>query len=322
MSWAFDQATATRSARSKIAPLPRGVRLLPGAVVDLLEHPRHGQQERRLERAEVGQQVGQVRGVPEADAVLHAADLDDPREHVRQRQEQQGARVVVPHARDERGRQVADEQQVAVGELAALRPPGRARRVDDRGQRVGPERRAAVGQLLLCDVRAPRGEVVEIAGLDLPDVPQIGQPVAHGVHELLVLRRLDHDGDRAGVGEDPLGLLRRGGLVDRDPHAAGRPDRVVGEGPLVAGLAEDADAVTGLDAGGDEAPGHPGDLRGELLARDRRPRPARLAAEDHGIGPGEGVGGDGIGERCSRRHVDGRGAGELVHGGSCRGLRM
>ena len=43
----------------------------------------------------------------------------------------------------------------------------------------------------------------------------------------------------AGVGEDPLDLLGGGGLVDRDGHGAGGPDREVGEGPLVAGLAHD-----------------------------------------------------------------------------------
>src|SRR4051812_37268846 len=74
-------------------PLAVGVRLLLRLVVDLLEHSRHRQDERRLERREVGQQVLDVRGVTHPDPVLHATDLDDPCEHVRQRQEQQGGLV-------------------------------------------------------------------------------------------------------------------------------------------------------------------------------------------------------------------------------------
>ena len=46
--------------------------------------------------------------------------------------------------------------------------------------------------------------------------------------------------DRAGVAEDPLDLLGRGGLVDRHGHRARGPDREVDQRPLVAGLATSA----------------------------------------------------------------------------------
>ena len=62
---------------------------LRGGVEDLLEDPRHGEHERRPERLEVGDEVLDVGAVAEPGAGLHAADLDDPGEHVGQRQEQQ-----------------------------------------------------------------------------------------------------------------------------------------------------------------------------------------------------------------------------------------
>ena len=74
-----------------------GVRPLLRGVVDLLEHPRHRQHERRLERGEVRHQVLDVGGVAHPHPALHAADLDDPGEDVRERQEQQRRLVVAEH---------------------------------------------------------------------------------------------------------------------------------------------------------------------------------------------------------------------------------
>ena len=67
-----------------------GVRLLLGRVVDLLEHARDAEHERRLERGEVGEQVLDVGGMPEHAARCQRADLDHAAEDVRDRDEQQG----------------------------------------------------------------------------------------------------------------------------------------------------------------------------------------------------------------------------------------
>ena len=50
-------AIATARPRSKIAPFPSACARLPCGVVDLLEHPRHGEHERRPERLQVGGEV-------------------------------------------------------------------------------------------------------------------------------------------------------------------------------------------------------------------------------------------------------------------------
>ena len=88
-------ATAVAAAASKILPLPAVEGPAPRAVVDLLEHPRHGEQDRRPEGAEVVEQVLGVGGVAEHGARLERRALDDLAEHVRERQEQQDRAVDV-----------------------------------------------------------------------------------------------------------------------------------------------------------------------------------------------------------------------------------
>ena len=105
------------------------------------------------------------------------------------------------------------------GTCSAGRPP-RSRR---RRRRRAPTTRAA------------RGAVADLG-------QQSGVPVV-----------LDDDRDRARVGEDPLDLLRGAGLVDRDRDAAGVPDRVVQDGPLVARARHQADPVAGFELAEDGA---------------------------------------------------------------------
>jgi hypothetical protein len=66
--------------------------------------------------------------VPEHDAALDAAHLDDPGEDVRERQEQQRARVLDPGHDGQRSEEGAAHvrEQVLVGQLAALGPSGGA----------------------------------------------------------------------------------------------------------------------------------------------------------------------------------------------------
>ena len=86
-----------------------------------------------------------------------------------------------------------------------------------------------------------------------------------------VVGALGHDGPGAGVLEDPADLLGRRGLVDRHGDGAGEPDRVVEQGPLVAGLRQQGDAVAGLDAGRDQTLGDGTDLVVELGGGDVDP---------------------------------------------------
>ncbi len=77
----------------------------------------------------------------------------------------------------------------------------------------------------------------------------------HLVEAREVLGGLGDHRDGAGVLEVPLDLVRRRGVVDGHEDGAREPDREVEQGPLVAGAADQADLVAGLDARGDEALG-------------------------------------------------------------------
>ena len=67
------------------------------------------------------------------------------------------------------------EEQVAVGQLAALGPAGGAAGVDDRRQVVGPYRGAALLGLLVRHVPAEPGEGADRVVVDRPHLPQVGQ---------------------------------------------------------------------------------------------------------------------------------------------------
>ena len=140
------------------------------------------------------------------------------------------------------------EHEVAVGEHAALGPPGRAGGVDEGGQVVGVAARTALLELVVGDVGAEAGEDVDGVVGDRPDVVELLEAAAHLGDPRQVLGSLGDDGPGAGVAQDPVDLLGRRGLVDGHGHRAGEPDRVVEERPLVAGLADQGDPVAGLDA--------------------------------------------------------------------------
>jgi len=67
--------------------LAAGRRLLLRRGVDLLEHARHGEDQRRLEGAHVSHQLGGVRAEAHDGTRRHERHLDQPGERVRQRQE-------------------------------------------------------------------------------------------------------------------------------------------------------------------------------------------------------------------------------------------
>ena len=83
-----DQAIAARRPGRRSAPALGGG-VLAGGVEHLLEDAGHREHEGRLELTEVASQVGDVAGVAEAHPGLDRADLDDPGEHVGERQEEQ-----------------------------------------------------------------------------------------------------------------------------------------------------------------------------------------------------------------------------------------
>lgn len=123
-------------------------------------------------------------------------------------------------------------------------------------------------------------------------------------------------------------LLGGGGLVDRHAHGPGEPDRVVEQGPLVAGLGDQGDAVADLDPGGDEALGHRADLGQELGRGDVLPGAAVGGgpAEGHDAGRLAGVGHDVVGEVSGRRDLGRqrgrtRAPGKVSRGGGARAIR-
>jgi hypothetical protein len=56
-----------------------------------------------------------------------------------------------------------------------------------------------------------------------------------------------------GVGEHPVELALRGGVVEGNGDSAGVPDGVVAERPLIRGGSEDRDPVADSDTQGDES---------------------------------------------------------------------
>jgi hypothetical protein len=146
---------------------------LPCRVVDLLEHPRHREDERGAEALQLGDEVLDVRGVAELRARLDRADLDEPGEGVRQRQEQQRRGAVVEEVVQLRDRVGDVGEHVAVGEHAALGTPGRTAGIDDRGEVVGRDAVPPDVDLAGVDGFSRRGQGVQVTGVDLPHLAQL-----------------------------------------------------------------------------------------------------------------------------------------------------
>ena len=141
VSCARDQSMATWAALSKILPLP-SASALPLAVLKTFSNTRGTASTNvGLNSPRSSTQVLHVRGVPDDGAGLDRADLDDPGQHVGQRDEQQDRALDVEEPA-EQAHAVADlEQEVRVRQLAALGPAGRAAGVDQGGHAVGVQRR-------------------------------------------------------------------------------------------------------------------------------------------------------------------------------------
>ncbi len=306
---------AASAARSKILPLPSAVARCDAGVEDLLEDARDREDEGGLEGRQLGEQVLDVGAVPEPRACLDAADLDDPREHVGERQEQQGGGALgleEPFELGDRDAQLVLE--VVVGEHAALGPPGRAGGVDQRREVVRARRRTAFLELRVADAGAEPPDLGDRPTLERPDVGELGQAPAHGPDAGQVGRVLHHDRPRPGVREDPLDLLLRRRLVDRHGRRAGEPDRVVEQGPLVARARDQGHPVAGLDAGRDQALRHGRHLVEEGRTGDVRPSSVGVGtAELHRVRRLCCIADDVVGEVARRGHGDGLRGGVLAH---------
>ena len=258
-----------------------------GRVVDLLQHARDHEEVARTEGRQVAQQVLDVGGVAEDAVAADLEDLQEAREHVGQRQEQEQARVLA--RRDLRHPRVGVEAQVRevlVGQDRALGRARRARRVDDGGDVVLREGIGAGEDALARGGRALRDEGLDglrIQGEHVGVIPVFS--FGGGAHDLRHGHCLGDDEVDIRVDEDVGDLVDGAGLVDGHGDQAGRPAREVEERPLVAGAAHDRDAVAGLEAARDEAGGERVDLVVELARGDGAPRVADAdLAQDEGAG--------------------------------------
>ncbi|SIA68922.1 Uncharacterised protein [Mycobacteroides abscessus subsp. abscessus] len=245
-------------------------------VVDLLQDARDDQEVARAEGRQVVEQVLDVRGVAEHAVAANLEDLQEAREHVGERQEEEQARVLA--RRDLRHPRVGVQAQVCevfVAEDRALGRARRARRVDDGCDVVLREGVGAGEDALARGGRALRDEGVDglrIQGEHLGVVPVFS--VGGGAHDLGHRHGLGDDEVDVRVDEDVGDLVDGAGFVDRHGDEAGRPAGEVEERPLVAGAAHDRDPVARFEASGDEAGGDGVDLVVELARRDGAPRVA------------------------------------------------
>ena len=187
------------------------------------------------------------------------------------------------------------EAQVAVGQHAALGPTRGARRVDDGGDVVRGHRGTAGLELIVGDVGTGLAESVDRALVEHPDV-LCRDLAGHLLVHLLVLLVLQEHPDAVGVAQDPLDLLGRRGLVDRDDGRAHEPAGVVRQRPLIAGGRHDGDALAVLDPGCDQTLGQRLDLGEELLGGDVLPVVADAPAQCHAVGVVRGLCEDVVGE--------------------------
>jgi len=257
--------------------------------------------------------------VPEHGAGRHAQDLDEAREHVRQRHEQQRPGAL---ARDDLAQPCHGVHgqlgEVAVRELDTLRATRRPGRVDD-GRDVGEDGEPTpTGDLRVVDAHARGDQRLDRAVVDDEDLAQVRGVRVHLLDDGGVRRRLDDEERHVGVREDPRHLLGGGRLVEGDRNGADGPDGPVEQRPLVPGAGHDADAVARLDATGHEALRHGDDLGVQLAGGQRDPRPAGLGLvlDDHAVGSPLHPLGEQVVEVARGVDLDEQGAVELVHSGS------
>ena len=217
---------------SKILPLPSASRVGLGRVVDLLEHPRDGEHEGRLEGRRGRRAGSSCPGVwPMTVRVLIAADLDDAGEHVGQRDEQQHRAVA------RRGSCPADvmplldlEQEVRRGSARSPSGGRSCRWCRSAWRRVSAFRRGpALVELVVGRRRCrPRDSWSMAPSSMTPDRFSSGAWSRTAVHGAAcsAVSTIDARWRRSRRGSRRPGRRWRS-LVDRDDDGAGGPDREV-----------------------------------------------------------------------------------------------
>ena len=261
-------------------------------VVDLLHDAGHRQHVGGAEALEVGQQGGHVGGVAEHALAGDGQQLQAPGVGVRQRQEQQQARVLGEEQVGDPAHAVPGQAgRHEVGDLHALGPAGGAGGVDDGEDVVAAHGLRARVQVLAAHLAArlgDGGQGVAVQGQD-PHLLPLGVGGAEGVGGLAddvgQGDRLGDDQADLRVGEDPLDLLGRVGLVDGHRDQARAGDGHVQQGPLVGGVRHDAHGLALLQAQAHEPGGDAGDVLAEAAGRDGDPGVAQrgLALDDRGL---------------------------------------
>ena len=115
---------AVSAARSKILPRPSAVACCEAVLKTFSKTRGTARMKVGWNCLQVGEQVLDVGAVAEPGPGLHAADLDDPREHVRQRQEQQ-RRGVVGRRTARRARRTATPSSNMKLPWVSMQPLGR-----------------------------------------------------------------------------------------------------------------------------------------------------------------------------------------------------
>src|SRR5699024_12100949 len=121
------------------------------------------------------------------------------------------------------------------GELSTLRATCGPRCVDECGEIVQLAVGTSLFESFVGDVGAALAQFGEFRLVETPDRAQLGGVGADGFHTCGVFFGLHEGGLGARIGEDPLDLFGGGGLEDGDGDGTDGPERVVDDGPLVAG---------------------------------------------------------------------------------------
>ncbi len=258
--------------------------LLGRGVVDLLEDARDGEDERRFERLEVGEDGLQIAGQAKRHVAGEAEELHVPCEHMRQGQEQQQTSVRlhgdVGHGGDAG---VGDEDEVGVGQFDALRRAGRPGCVHDGGE-VG----AFDGLFTLVELRVGNRMAVfdhRVDGVQSDDVhvAEVGAFAPHGFDFVALPVILGEGHDDVGIVEDHAHLRRGVRFIDGYGERADGHDGHIERGPLPAGVRDDGDRIPRHDSAGDQSLGDGDHLVAELLGGERTPFAPVVLVFDQGI---------------------------------------
>ena len=295
-------------------------RLCHGALVHLLKDAGHHQQHGRLEAIQVRCQVLNIGGVADDQASIQRQHLNQTRQNVRQRQEQDGGVAGVRNLRLNYLGVDAQVQEVAVSQRATLRAAGRAGGVHNGREVIAAGGGTHLLQLLIAHLGGAGAQSIQIAVLNDPAVLQLhgflgrgGELLSLGdaCQELLVL---NEDGGSLRMGERPRRLRGCVGLVHRNGDGARVPNREVNDGPLEAGAAHNTHTVTRADTRSNHALRQVGHHLVELLGANRLPVTRRhLTAVQHRVGA---IGSVALNNACQvQRGVDKNlsGSGEDFH---------